>query len=86
MGMVYLGTVKDGKVIPEPGARLVEGATVRIEPVESITVTPATAKGADPADDLARFAVSTGIKDLAENHDHYCRGAPLQSPKSNGRA
>jgi hypothetical protein len=83
--MVYLGTVKDGKVIPEPGARLVEGSTVRIEPVETTAQAPAATGGDDPADDLARFAVRTGIKDLAENHDHYCSGAPLSPSNTNGR-
>jgi hypothetical protein len=73
--MVYFGKVQNGKIVPEPGARLTEGATVRIEPVEAANG-PAAATAADPADDLARFAVRTGIPDLASRHDHYCSGAP----------
>jgi hypothetical protein len=72
--MVYFGKVQNGKIVPEPGARLAEGSTVRIEPVESTT--QAHTNGADPADDLGRFAVPTGISDLASQHDHYCSDAP----------
>lgn len=72
--MVYFGKVHNGQIVPEPGTRLTEGSTVRIEPVE----TPANgaAAGPDPADDLGRFAVRTGIRDLASQHDHYASGAP----------
>jgi hypothetical protein len=72
--MVYFGTVQNGKIIPEPGAQLAEGSTVRIEPVTADGNDAAA--GADPADDLSRFAVPTGIRDLASQHDHYCSGAP----------
>ncbi len=73
--MVYFGRVQNGRIIPEPGARLVEGATVRIEPVDAPNG-PAPPQATDPADDLARFAVRTGLPDLATRHDHYCSGAP----------
>ena len=73
--MVYFGKVQNGKIVPEPGARLAEGSTVRIEPVEA-TTPPAQVNGTDPADDLGRFSVPTGIADLASQHDHYCSGAP----------
>jgi hypothetical protein len=68
--MVYFGKVKDGKIIPEPGARLQEGATVRIEPVEE----PAAA---DPVYRLGDFAVDDGgPPDVAAEHDHYIYGTP----------
>ena len=69
--MVYFGKVQGGKIIPEPGTRLVEGSTVRIEPVNG---PPPPA--ADPADDLASDAVDVGIADMSEEHDHYASGAP----------
>lgn len=75
--MGYFGKVQNGKVVPEPGARLTEGATVRIEPVDAPNGAPLPA-ATDPADDLGRFAVRTGIPDLATQHDHYCGGAPKQ--------
>lgn len=65
--MVYFGKVKDGKIIPEPGVPLVEGARVRIEPVED---------GADTADNLAADAVDIGVTEMSEEHDHYASGAP----------
>lgn len=72
--MVYFGKVHNGKIIPDSGVRLTEGAIVRIEPVENGK--PAPDSNPDPADDLARFTVPTGIPDLASQHDHYCSGAP----------
>ena len=71
--MVYFGRVQNGKIVPEPGARLAEGSTVRIEPVEAAA--NGTPQDVDPADDLDRFAVPTGIPDLASQHDHYSSGA-----------
>jgi hypothetical protein len=35
-----------------------------------------TKKGRDPLLDLKNMAVETGIKDLAEHHDHYLYGVP----------
>ena len=33
-------------------------------------------KGKDPLFDLKNIAIETGIKDLAEHHDHYLYGLP----------
>lgn len=73
--MVWFGKVQNGKIVPEAGARLTEGEIVRIEPVEHTDAAPSS--GADPADDLTRFAVHTGIRDLASQHDKYCNGKPV---------
>lgn len=72
--MVWFGKVQNGKIVPEAGARLTEGEIVRIEQIAHPP--PATTAGSDPADDLERFAVNTGIRDLATQHDHYSSGAP----------
>ncbi len=69
--MVYFGKVKDGKIIPEPGVPLVEGARVRIEPVDE--------SGAviDPVYRLGDLAVDDGgPADVAAEHDHYIYGTP----------
>ncbi len=65
--MVCRGTVRNGKVELDPGAQLPEGAAVRVEPLDSHS---------DPADGLADEAVSTGLTDLASEHDHYIYGTP----------
>ncbi len=65
--MVCVGTVRNGRVELEPGYELPEGIRVRIEPV---------AADADPADDLSSEAVSTGLPDLATEHDHYIYSVP----------
>jgi hypothetical protein len=75
--MVWFGRVQNGKVVPEPGSRLPEGELVRIEPV--LGPLPADTGSADPADDLGKFAVRTGITDLASQHDHYASGAPKRT-------
>jgi hypothetical protein len=72
--MIYFGKVENGKVILERCASLPEGARVRIELVNAADLPQPTAP--DPADGLERFAVHTGIADLASQHDHYCSGAP----------
>lgn len=77
--MIYFGRVKDGKVVPEPGVHLVEGAIVRIEPVEAPT--NGAPQGADSADDavyrLGELAVDDGgPPDVAAQHDHYIYGTP----------
>jgi hypothetical protein len=75
--MVWFGKVQNGKIIPEAGAPLAEGEIVRIERVEQVPPRPPISQ--DPADDLTRFAVHTGIRDLASQHDHYCSGMPKRS-------
>jgi hypothetical protein len=65
--MTYRGTVREGKVELEPGVTLRDGTLVRVEPL-----TPED----DPAYGLADEAVSTGIRDLSEQHDHYAHGTP----------
>jgi len=68
--MVYFGKVHNSQIIPDAGARLADGSTVRIEPVEATSGGPAP-NGPDPADDLSAEAVDTGLTDMAEQHDHY---------------
>jgi hypothetical protein len=71
--MSYKGTVKNGVVVLEPGAKLAEGTAVRVEPEA------AAAKNAselDPIWKIGELAVPTGIPDLATNMDHYLYGHP----------
>ena len=63
--MVYQGTVRNGKIELENGNALPDGTVVRVEPLDN--------KG-DPADGLGDEAASTGITDLASQHDHYIYG------------
>lgn len=63
--MVYQGTVRNGKIELENGSTLPDGTVVRVEPIEN---------NDDPADRLGDEAASTGISDLASQHDHYIYG------------
>jgi len=67
--MTYLGTVQGGRIVLEDGTRLPDGTVVRVEPIDA---------GTDPADGLGDEAVSSGITDLASQHDHYIYGTPKQ--------
>jgi non-ribosomal peptide synthetase component E (peptide arylation enzyme) len=72
--MTGQGRVINGVVVPEPAARLPEGATVRIQ------VVPAAGGDDDDgslAAELLKLSGScTGLpSDLARNHDHYLYGA-----------
>jgi hypothetical protein len=69
--MTCKGTVRNGKVEFHPGFQLPEGTLVNVEPLDGKP---------DPADGLADDAVSTGIPDLAAEHDHYASGAPKRDP------
>lgn len=70
--MVYRGKVRDNRVVLDPGVRLPEGATVRIELVPA----DALESGPDPLLRMTDLAVETGISDLATNADHYLYGHP----------
>lgn len=78
--MTYRGTFKNGVVVLEPGAKLHEGATVRVEPEPQPApsdITPSTgAPQDDPLWSIPDLAVDTGIPDLAVNLDHYLYGHP----------
>jgi len=63
--MVYQGTVRNGKIELENGSTLPDGTLVRVEPLEG---------NDDPADGLGDEAASSGLSDLASQHDHYIYG------------
>ena len=73
--MNYTGIVKNGVVILPPDARLPEGATVKVEPMEL-----------QPEDDAFLAAVLKVAKprphwpsDYALNHGHYASGEPRKT-------
>lgn len=89
--MTLRGTVHLGRIELDSGSSLPEGTRVRIQAtprkrgassrskavrgtrkVRSKTAIP----GSDPAFRLHELAVKTGIRDLAEQHDHYIYGTP----------
>jgi excisionase family DNA binding protein len=39
----------------------------------------------DPLFTLHKYAIETGIKDLAQNHDHYLYGVPIKSMVSSSK-
>ena len=78
--MSYRGTIKNGVVILEPGAKIPEGTSVRVEPepalIESVKRSPITYKDLDPVWKIGELAVPTGIPDLSINADYYLYGHP----------
>ena len=66
--MTYHGTVKNGTVQLEPGAKLPEGTKVEVR-----IVSPKE----PPLQKYARLARRTGLpSDLSLQHDHYIHGTP----------
>lgn len=78
------GVIVNGRVEFDTPADLPEGTRVRVEPVPAETPTPPTPEtppAEKPLTSLNRFLLSLagtakGLPpDMAENHDHYIRGA-----------
>ncbi len=71
MDVSYKGTVKNGVVVLPPEARLPEGSTVEVTPLEGAAEDPpflqAILKLAKPRD---------WPEDFALNHAHYVKGHP----------
>ena len=76
MSQTFLGEVRDGVVVFEPGNRPPEGAKVRVEPLSELA--PADETTPTLADRLASvIGKASGLpSDLAEQHDHYLHGTP----------
>lgn len=74
--MTYQGRVCNGVVLLDDDARLPEGATVRVEVVESRAgpedAGPTLYEQLKPV-----IGIAKGLpRDMAENHDHYLHGRP----------
>lgn len=76
MNQTFLGEVRDGAVVFEPGHRPPEGAKVRVEPIAEPS--PISETTPTLADRLAPvIGKASGLpSDLAEQHDHYLHGTP----------
>lgn len=82
LGTVYK-MVSTGKL---PTIRIGSGRTLRFDPdavrnalgKEPFRPSPPRASGDDPLVRIHELAVETGIKDLAQHHDHYLYGLPAR--------
>lgn len=83
IGTVYR-MVNSGKI---PALRIGRGRTLRFDFEEVkqalaeesfLPTSPAQPTREDPLLTLHKLAVDTGIKDLAQNHDHYLYGVPIK--------
>lgn len=78
--MSYKGIVKNGVVVLEPSAKLMDGTIVRIEleetPARSESHRTIPREQLDAVWRMGELAVPTGIRDLATNADHYLYGHP----------
>ena len=77
--MTYRGTVKDGGVVLAGDAQIPDGTEVHVEPVSDPADACAGAESTSSGSLLFRAAErakSTGISDLAINHNHYLYGHP----------
>jgi hypothetical protein len=76
--MTYQGHVRNGIVLLDNGAKLPEGAEVRVELVPERQATPAIAETPPLYDSLAPFiGKAEGLPaDMSVNLDHYLYGTP----------
>jgi hypothetical protein len=87
MAETYTGEVRNGVVVFDPVAPLPDGTKVRVEAVER-RQTLAAGPDADPVAGTRAMLLAWAQKaeeiaaplprDLAENHDHYAHGKPLE--------
>lgn len=84
--MTFRGTIQNGKVVFDEPISLPDGTPVRVEQTRARRKrrAPKSPASTDPAYNLSRFAVSTGLPDLAREHDHYTYGTPKRSPRKSG--
>jgi hypothetical protein len=76
--MTYRGSVKNGVVVLEAGAKLADGTVVRVQPFALPRAKKANQNNGTLGQRLLKFAGSVkGLpKDMAKNHDYYIHGAP----------
>ncbi len=80
---VYEAVVKKGKIVPSEPLDLPDGTLVHIMPEtvgEGFGVSVP-----DPFDNIEELAIETGIRDFAEEHDHYLYGIPKRREGRNRR-
>lgn len=77
--MTYHGVVKQGVIVLQDGVTLPEGMNVNVVMPESTTSADRLPAGKRDIFDFDKYAVDTGIPDLALNHDHYLYGLPKVS-------
>lgn len=74
--MTFRGTIQDGKVLVRGDVDLPDGTPVDIRPLKKSRASRSKQGRAQGLLALTRFSVRTGIRDLAEQHDHYIYGTP----------
>lgn len=78
--MSYVGTVRNGVIVPSPEVHLTEGVKVSFSPLTEAV--PADLTGVKPGvwELLAEVEGSVaGPEDLARNHDRYAHGVPKRA-------
>lgn len=77
--MTFRGVIENGRLVLEDGARLADGTHVDVT-VQKAAKRASRAKiGTDSLARLSRRSVSTGLSDLADEHDHYAYGTPKRA-------
>jgi hypothetical protein len=84
--MSFRGTIVNGRVELEAGARIPEGTEVDVEPrSRSARRGSRKPKGANLLA-LAKLALKGGPKDMSAEHDHYAYGTPKRRKAGTSRA
>jgi predicted DNA-binding antitoxin AbrB/MazE fold protein len=73
--MTFDAIVQNGLLVPKTPLSLPEGTEVQVH-IETAQESPLVW--------LGEHAVSTGITDAAQQHDHYIYGTPKRAPSQHG--
>jgi hypothetical protein len=79
--MTLRGTIENGRLVLDDGEGLPNGTRVDVRVRSGGSKAAGRSKGVDPLAKLASRAVTTGVSDLASEHDHYAYGTPKRASK-----
>jgi hypothetical protein len=79
--MTLRGTIENGRLVLDDGEGLPNGTRVDVRVRSAGSKARSRSKGLDPLAKLASRAVTTGVSDLASEHDHYAYGTPKRASK-----
>ena len=83
MTITIEGAFKNGLIVPDQPVKLAEGTRLRIQLTPCNGEIKSCAGAADVADPILEVIGigSSGVRDGAENHDHYIYGLPKKDSR-----
>jgi hypothetical protein len=77
--MLHKGVIQNGKLVLDDAASLPDGTRVKVTVERNSRPAPVKSKSSDSLSRIGTRAVETGIRSLADEHDRYAHGKPLET-------